>query len=384
MRTATRRTLLASALALLPAPSLEAQPRARVSGSVETGAAAIEQPLVRSGAAFYIAPVAQLTARDATIGAGAVLATGTPMWQSFLGTGFVRSPAVRNLRLTGSGQVLKTSGLLHTLHGDAGVEWRASSARNTGVLSLNVGQLSYNGAWWRDMSVGATGVRSRGPVSVVLDASYTNAQRPRALQEQIGSREAGATSLQSQVLDLTPRMIWERSRLRADASLALRAVESGVRGTRIGPQLSFTLQTTRGLSLFVGGVQRLPDVRSGVPAGRSALLGLRVEGRRLLSTPARKANALPALRVENTALIVDAGPMPTYRVELRGDFTNWQLRTCHPRGTRYFDCGAAPAAGTWRVSVRINEGAWQQPANLAPVADDFGSVDGVLMTGGKP
>ncbi len=232
--------------------------------------------------------------------------------------------------------------------------------------------------------IGRTGVRSRGPLSVVLDATYTNAQRPLALQQQIGSRDASASSLQSQVLDLTPRMIWERSRLRADASLALRAVESGVRGTRIGPQLSFTLQTTRGLSLFVGGVQRLPDVRSGVPAGRSALLGLRVEGRRLLSAPARRTTALPALRVENTSLVIDAGPMPTYRVELRGDFTAWQPRTCQPRGTRYFDCGAAPAAGTWRVSLRINEGAWQQPANLAPVADDFGSVDGVLMTGGKP
>ena len=384
MVTAPRLTLVASVIALFLASSLEAQQRARLSGSVETGAAAVEQPLVRSGAAFYIAPVAQLTTRDATFGAGAVLATGTPTWQSFLGTGFVRSPAVRNVRFTGNGQVLKTSGLLHTLHGDIGAEWSASSARNTGVLSLNVGQLSYDGGWWRDFSVGATGVRARGPLSVMLDASYTTAQRPLALQQQIGSRDFAATSLQSAVLDLTPRMIWERSRLRADASVALRAVESGVRGTRIGPQLSFTLQTTRGLSLFVGGVQRLPDVRSGVPAGRSALLGVRVEGRRLLSAPVRKANALPALRVENTSLIVDAGPMPTYRVELRGDFTEWKARTCQPRGTRYFNCGAAPTAGTWRVSVRINEGAWQQPANLAPAADDFGSVDGVLMTGGKP
>ena len=378
-----RLTSLACVLAQLCTLPMGAQQRARLSGSVETGAAAIEQPMVRSGAAFYIAPLAQLSAGDATIGAGAVLATGTPQWQSFLGTGFVRSPAVRNVRLTGNGQVLKTSGLLHTLHGDVGAEWRASSARTIGMLSLHVGQLSYDGAWWRDLSVGATGMRTRGPMSVLLDASFTSAQRPLALQQQIGGRDAGGTSLGSQVLDLTPRMIWERSRLRADASVALRAVEGGVRGTRIGPQFSFTLQTARGLSLFVGGVQRLPDVRSGVPAGRTALLGLRVEGRRLLSPPVRKATALPALRVEQASLVVDAGTAPSYRVELRGDFTEWKLRSCHPRGTRYFDCGAAPPAGTWRVSVRVNEGAWQQPANLAPAADDFGSVDGVLMTGGK-
>ena len=83
---------------------LAAQPRARVTGSVETGAAAVQQPLVQSGAAFYLAPTAQLTARDITVGGDAVFATGSPLWKSFLGNGFIRSPAVRNIRLIGSGQ----------------------------------------------------------------------------------------------------------------------------------------------------------------------------------------------------------------------------------------------------------------------------------------
>jgi len=87
--------------AALSVGSLAAQQRARISGSIETGAAAIEQPLVRSGAAFYLSTGAQLTARDMTIGGDAVFATGTPIWKSFLGGGYIRSPAFRNVRLIG-------------------------------------------------------------------------------------------------------------------------------------------------------------------------------------------------------------------------------------------------------------------------------------------
>ncbi|HYW49246.1 MAG TPA: hypothetical protein VE861_01500, partial [Gemmatimonadaceae bacterium] len=134
----------------------------------------------------------------------------------------------------------------------------------------------------------------------------------------------------------------------------------------------------------VGGAQRLPDVRAGLPSGRSVLLGMRLEGRRALVRPGIRTSSSPALLIERGALVVDAGMAPVFRVELRGDFTKWASRTCQPRGVRYFDCGDMPAAGTWRVAVRINDGAWQQPVNLAPAADDFGSVEGVLMTGGKP
>ena len=132
--------LRSTALMLIIAPVIglrsDAQARpTRITGSIETGAAAIEQPLVRAGAAFYFAPSAQLTAHDFTFGSDAVFAAGTPVWQSFLGSGYVRSPAVKNLRVIGSGQLLKTSGLLSTWHGDAGVEWRKATAVNSAALS---------------------------------------------------------------------------------------------------------------------------------------------------------------------------------------------------------------------------------------------------------
>ena len=372
-------------LSLTLASAALAQSRpARVTGAIETGAAAVEQPLVRSGAAFYLSPSAQLTARDLTIGGDAVFAAGTPVWQSFLGNGYVRTPAARNFRIIGSGQLLKTSGLLSTWHGDAGVEWRKASAVNSAALGARVGRLRYGGAMWRDMDATASATHRHGAMLLALESQLTDGVRPNSLQERLGVVSGIGDTFTVRTLDFTPRMIWERGRLRTDASVAMRALQQGVRGTRVGPQLSFTFSTSRGISLFVGGTQRLPDVRSGIPSGRSVLLGLRVGGVRLLGRPDVARNVGPTLTVVGGMLILDPGMTPVAQVALRGDFTEWKPRDCRPRDAHSFLCGNAPPAGTWRVSVRLNDGAWQQPGNLAAAADDFGSVDGVLMTGGKP
>ena len=389
-RSMTRRRAIAHGmrtgmLLLTLASAVVAQSRpARVTGAIETGAAAVEQPLVRSGAAFYLSPSAQLTARDLTIGGDAVFAAGTPVWQSFLGNGYVRTPAARNFRLIGSGQLLKTSGLLSTWHGDAGVEWRKASAVNSAALGARVGRLRYGGAMWRDMDATASATHRHGAMLFAVESQLTEGVRPSSLQERLGVTSGIDDTFTVRTLDFTPRMIWERGRLRTDASVAMRALQQGVRGTRVGPQLSFTFSTSRGISLFVGGTQRLPDVRSGIPSGRSALLGLRVGGVRLLGRPGVARIVGPALTVVGGMLILDPGITSVDRVALRGDFTEWKPRDCHPRDAHSFFCGNAPPAGTWRVAVRLNDGAWQQPGNLAAAADDFGSVDGVLMTGGKP
>ena len=375
-----------SALLTLPmaTPALAQARTTRVTGTIETGAAAVEQPLVRSGAAFYLAPSAQLTARDVTIGGDAVFATGTPVWQSFLGNGFVRSPTLRNLRIIGSGQVLKTSGLLSTWHGDAGVEWRKATAINSAAISARIGRLRYGGAMWRDMDATGSVTHNHGAMLLALEGQLTDGLRPSSLQERLGVVSGIGDTFNVRTLDFTPRMIWERGRLRTDASVALRAMQQGVRGTRVGPQLSLTFSTARGISLFVGGTQRLPDVRAGIPSGRSALLGLRVGGARVFGRPEVVRRTGPILTVVNGTLIVDRGSASAERASVRGDFTDWQPRECQPRDAHSFSCGSAPPAGTWRVAIRLDDGAWLQPGNLAAAADDFGSVDGVLMTGGKP
>ena len=375
----------AAVVASFVGAAAHAQPRpARVAATVETGAAAIDQPQVRGTAAFYFAPSMQLGVHDLTIGGDAVLAAGTPVWKSFLGNGYVRSPAVMNLRLVGSGQLLKTSGLLSTWHGDAGVEWRKVASSNSASLSARIGRLRYGGEMWRDMELAGSATHTHGAMLMALEGQLSDGVRPTSLQQRLGVATGDGETFNVRTLDFTPRMIWERGRLRTDASLAMRAMQQGLTGARLGPQLSFTFSTARGISLFVGGAQRLPDARSGIPSGRSALLGLRVGGARLLSRPDVSRTTGPTLTVVDGVLILDPGSAPVSRAALRGDFTEWTSRDCQSRDVRSFSCGAAPAAGTWRVAVRLNDGAWQQPANLAAAADDFGSVEGVLMTGGKP
>lgn len=359
------------------------QPRARISGSIETGAAAIEQPLMRGGAALYVAPSAELATHGFSLGGTAVVATGTPTWRSLLSTGFVQSPAIGNVRVIGTGLLLKTSALTRTVHSDLGAEWHAGTGATTILLRARAGQLLYANAWWRDMDGSASLIHTRGTLSMVLDATASSARRPTAILEQLGAATDSGTAFRAQTLDLTPRMIWERSRLRADASVALRVAEGAVRGTRVAPQLSFTWQTTRGVSLFIGAAQRLPDARTSMPSGRTALLGMRMEGRRPFARPRSMATNAATLRIDKGLLLLDPGAVQATSAELRADFTEWAPRRCQALTAQLFDCGAAPGAGTWRVSIRVNDGAWIPPANLPAAADDFGAVDGVLLTGGK-
>jgi hypothetical protein len=376
-------------LAALPAVLIAsfpayAQSRARITGAIETGAAVLEQPLVRSGAAFYVAPSAGLHVRDLLVGADAVLATGTPIWQSFLGSGYVRSPALRNVRLTGNAQVLRTSGLINTWHGDVGAEWRLNSPTNTLQLRGRTGQLRFNGTNWRDADLAISATHMHGAMVLAMDAAFADARRPGSMQAQLGVGRTLDDTFDAQTLDIAPRMIWERGRIRTDASLALRAIQRGMHGDRVGAQLSLTFTTRAGLALFLGGVQRLPDLRAGIPAGKTALLGVRVSAARLVRASRTQPIAGPSLSVVNGRLVITVAGASASRAYLRGDFTDWQIRDCQPRGGSSFECGAAPPAGTWRVAVRLNDGNWQQPTNLAATRDDFGAVEGVLMTGGKP
>jgi hypothetical protein len=376
-------TTLAAALAASAVVHAQQKP-VRVSAAIESGAAVLEQPLVRSGAVYYLAPSAALQLRDLQLGSDAVFATGTPIWQSFLGSAWVRSPALFNVRLVSSAQVLRTSGLINTWHADVGGEWRLASATTTLVTRGRYGRLRFLDTWWTDSDVGATLTHTHGAMVLALDAAVADARRPSLLEEQLGIQTNTFDSFAAQTVDLTPRMIWERGRLRTDASLSIRTVQRGIAGEQIGGQLALTFAARTGLSLFLGAVQRLPDIRTGIPSGRTALLGLRLTGARLLHVQTPQRAPGPTLEVIGGALLLTVDGSGATRASLRGDFTDWQVRDCEPASTRQFRCGSAPAAGTWRVAVRLDDGAWRQPVNLAAASDDFGSVDGVLMTGGKP
>jgi hypothetical protein len=66
------------------------------------------------------------------------------------------------------------------------------------------------------------------------------------------------------------------------------------------------------------------------------------------------------------------------RVELMGDFTQWQVVSLVrlPDGTWSVTLPLAP--GTYRMNIRVDGGAWGVPPGVPALSDDFGGVVGVL------
>jgi hypothetical protein len=109
------------------------------------------------------------------------------------------------------------------------------------------------------------------------------------------------------------------------------------------------------------------------------------------------ARERPARRVAaplgEAALVVEPGPRGARRlvahapgasrVALRGDLTAWRETPLERDGDAWLLPAAALALplapGTYRVSVRLDDGPWRPPANLPAVDDDFASRVGLLV-----
>lgn len=67
------------------------------------------------------------------------------------------------------------------------------------------------------------------------------------------------------------------------------------------------------------------------------------------------------------------------RVEVVGDFTEWQAvaMTAMPNGEWRIELNIAP--GPHRVAIRVDGGPWRVPPNLPRVADDFGGEVGIVI-----
>jgi hypothetical protein len=144
------------------------------------------------------------------------------------------------------------------------------------------------------------------------------------------------------------------------------------------------------------------DYAQGLPAGRYLSLGLRVASRRSgRDTSAPLDVRLPAASYGPPHRVEAEPPVPTVsdfqvrpsggeehtflmrapeanRVEIIGDFTQWQPvpLTRGPNGT--WRVTLALDAGLHRMNVRVDGGAWGVPPGLAALADDFGGRVGVL------
>jgi hypothetical protein len=119
-----------------------------------------------------------------------------------------------------------------------------------------------------------------------------------------------------------------------------------------------------------------------LPNGSYASLGVRLEHGRRQQVDWYQPPDLPAFRVDTIAggaRVIRLRAPRASKVELSGDFTDWT-----PIPMRALQGGAWEiilpiAAGTYRVSVRVDGGSWTAPPGLVPVADEFNGEVAVVV-----
>lgn len=90
----------------------------------------------------------------------------------------------------------------------------------------------------------------------------------------------------------------------------------------------------------------------------------------------------PALQVRNASdgyVVLLARVPGARRVEVKGDFTDWQPVELSAAGPDLWQAHLRVAPGIHRVNLRVDGGAWMVPPGLPSVLDEFGGMVGLLV-----
>ena len=119
-----------------------------------------------------------------------------------------------------------------------------------------------------------------------------------------------------------------------------------------------------------------------LPNGSYASLGVRFERGKRQQVDWYQPPDLPAFRVDTIAggaRVIRLRAPRALKVELSGDFTDWTPLPMRALSGGTWELVLPIAAGTYRVSVRVDGGAWTAPPGLVPVADEFNGEVGVVV-----
>jgi hypothetical protein len=196
--------------------------------------------------------------------------------------------------------------------------------------------------------------------------------------------------------DYTIETRWVASRLELAAGAGLRRGEVRT-GARDWVEGSATWWLTPRAAVALGGGRYPADVARGAPGGNYAALTVRLSTERVaaatreavartfrsppaLPPPVPVANGLTVREVGRGAvrLVVDA-PIAE-RVELMGDFTEWEpLLLTRDRRGGWTTPLLRLQPGIHRVNVRVDGGPWGVPPGMPHASDDFGGDAGLFV-----
>ncbi len=145
---------------------------------------------------------------------------------------------------------------------------------------------------------------------------------------------------------------------------------------------SATLQMTDRVAVLLGAGKQLFDPLRGLPEADLATAALRISlGPRTL--PVMQRSALSQATVMRLAggggrLEVRVFASDTVPVEVAGDFSDWKPLRLEREGSFWVARAELPR-GKYHVGVRLRQGSWRAPRNLARVRDDYGGESGLVV-----
>jgi len=390
-------------LAALPSAAAHAQRARVVSSSLDLGVSSVRYAdTVDASSAALTSGIRVESARTAAAAQGTYAQTSAGAWvlQGAL-EGSLYTPAVGWLVGELAADVGGSAHEDGTRTGETIATARAHLLRGSRGAWLGVGGgRAWDGAAWHGVALGEVGAWWQGASGAALVATAT----PTAV-------DVGGTTVRYADASLSAR--WAGRRAEVTGSLGTRI--GGDTVARLGGSASWGSVTAAvwiagPLAIAVGGGTYPVDYTQGYPGGRFASVALRIAtrpttrdsvvpaaapslpqegqagGGRLASPTLDVVTAPPgeppppggATAAERRTLLVSA-PRAAARVELTGDFTNWDPVPLGRRSDGRWSVTLPLAPGVHQVTVRVDGGPWLVPAGFATIDDEFGGVAGLLV-----
>jgi hypothetical protein len=282
---------------------------------------------------------------------------------------------------SGRGMSLVSEGRVHLAGSSIGA-WLGAGFGGLGtqsssgpIIIADVGAWRRLGAAMITMSLTRSEFRSNDVSSLPsLGASDVFDVKP----VELGSRDR-------RLYDLTTTMHWERGILELDATAGAR-LPSRTDDARRWGSLGVGVWISKSAALVVRGGSDPANATYGFPSVRYASIGVRFTAPSARARPTPRVRAAAA-RDGDFTLLSGAGNVRTLRVvapgaaqvELMGDFTSWDTVRLNRVAKDTWEATLRIEPGTYRMSVRVDGGAWGAPPGIPAQGDEFNGEVGVVV-----
>lgn len=288
-----------------------------------------------------------------------------------------RMPVARGWAVQGLGE----------LSGVAGSSSRgAAAASASGRLLRAIGA---GGAWVdgeATMSQREAGAMPARSASAGMWWSWPRAWASAAITEQRAKAQLFTGPFRDRLIGTIPVRYTEgKADLRVESDNATLDLSAGVRRDvdaallwepTFGLTAAFWRSATR--AWVVSYSRELPDYVRGGDATRWFAIGMRFNEATPLASRAMRTKPTVVLLGPEDARVVRVRAPAARRVEVMGDFTDWEAVELIRSGST-FERRMPVGSGTHRIAIRIDGGAWRPAANTPAVDDDLGGRVGLLV-----